>query len=158
MKKPLVFLALLSVSLFINAQIVFSAKTGDKELDGSLSELNVNAKLDLKGFKAEMNLSFNCGNQKVEELLVTMEPADVFMLLQIASTQNKSHDVIIASWKRNKKGWGAVAKEMGIKPGSPAFHAMKNNAKGKNANMKAKKESKGGEKGNGNGGNKGNKK
>ncbi len=152
MKKQILLFIFSACVLVLNAQ-TFAGKTGDKELDQNLSELNINAKLDLKGFKAEMNLSFNCGNQTVDELLVTMEPADVFMLLQIAYTQKKSHDVIIASWKRNKKGWGAVAKEMGIKPGSPEFKALKANAKGKNANMKAKKGNAGGKPGNGNGNN-----
>ena len=140
--KKLIFLFTFSAGVLSLEAQTFSPKSGDKELDLNLSELNAGAKLDLKGFKAEMNLSFNCGNQKVEELLVTMEPSDVFMLLQIAQLQNKSHDVIIASWKRNKKGWGAVAKDMGIKPGSPAFKALKDGAKGKNTNMKTKAKAK----------------
>jgi len=28
---------------------------------------------------------------------------------------------------KEKKGWGSIAKELGIKPGSEQFHALKNN-------------------------------
>lgn len=152
--KKLVFTLLAFAALHLSSQTVtFKAGTGDKELDVQLNELNANAKLDIKGFKAEMNVSFNCGNQAVDELMVKMNnnPADVFMLLQIAFQMKKSHDVILASYNRHrgKGGWGAVAKEMGIKPGSPEFHAMKNSAKGKNGKMKEKVK---GNSGNGKGG------
>lgn len=155
--KNLLIIGLAILALNLAAQTVtFKAGTGDKELDVQLNELNTNAKLDMKGFKAEMNVSFNCGNQAVDELMVKMNnnPADVFMLLQIAFQMKKSHDVILASYNRHKVkgGWGAVAKEMGIKPGSPEFHAMKNSAKGKNGKMKEKVKANKGNPGNGNSG------
>ena len=39
---------------------------------------------------------------------------------------------MVEVYKSNKsKGWGAIAKEMGIKPGSAEFHAMKKSMKSK---------------------------
>ena len=35
-------------------------------------------------------------------------------------------DVVDAYDKNKSKGWGALAKELGIKPGSKEFHALKN--------------------------------
>ncbi|MCC7301421.1 MAG: hypothetical protein IT233_02155 [Bacteroidia bacterium] len=155
MKTTLLHLFVIMVYTMSAQTVTFKAGTGDKELDVQLNELNASAKLDMKAFKVEMNTSFNCGNQLIDELMVKMggNPADVFMLLQIAQQMNKSHDAILASFNRHKGkgGWGAVAKEMGIKPGSPEFHALKNSAKGKNGKMKGKKannDSKGGGGGN----------
>ena len=62
-------------------------------------------------------------------------------------------DDVIISYKKNKeKGWGVIAKEMGIKPGSPEFHALK----GKTKTRKDKGKSEGKGKGNGNSKGKGN--
>jgi hypothetical protein len=48
----------------------------------------------------------------------------VFQLGQMARTQPER---VLAVYKPNrKKGWGAIAKELGIKPGSAEFHALKN--------------------------------
>ena len=154
MRTFILFLCFTATSFGAFAQTVtFKAGTGDKELDVSLSDLNASAKLDLPGFKAEMNLSFNCGNQKIDELLVKMQPGDVFMVLQIANLAKKDMDKIVAAWEK-KRGWGQIAKDMGIKPGSPEFHTMKKNAKDKKDKMKERGKSKGN---NGNGADKGKK-
>lgn len=42
-------------------------------------------------------------------------------------------------WKNKSKGWGLTAKEMGIKPGSPEFKALKQKSREKSKKMKAKK-------------------
>jgi len=38
----------------------------------------------------------------------------------------KPIDYVTEQYKENKgRGWGALAKSLGIKPGSPEFHALK---------------------------------
>lgn len=118
----------------VNAQIsaTFSAKSGDAELDVSLSNINTQAKLDLTVFKNDMTVSFGITNAKLDNLLISMHPADIFMSLQIGKIVAKPIDIVVASYKKNKsKGWGVIAKEMGIKPGSKEFHALKGKAKEK---------------------------
>jgi hypothetical protein len=57
----------------------------------------------------------------------------------------RSIDVVTAQYKKNKgRGWGALAKSLGIKPGSPEFHALKRGddlygQKGKGKGKKDKK-------------------
>lgn len=119
---------------FVNAQntINFSAKSGDAELDISLADLNAKAKLDLSVFKKDMSVSFGITEGKLDKFLVTMQPADVFMSLQIGKLVSKPVDEVVKSYEKNKsKGWGVIAKEMGIKPGSKEFHELKGNAKAK---------------------------
>jgi hypothetical protein len=39
---------------------------------------------------------------------------------------HKQPEVVMATYESHKgKGWGVIAKELGIKPGSAEFHALK---------------------------------
>lgn len=152
MKKITLIIALLfNVAAF--AQLSFTAKTGDSELDVSLDKLNMNAKIDLPLFKNDINIDFGIPIPKIDKLLGFMQPADVFMTAQIANLSGKDPDVVAESYKKNKdKGWGVIAKEMGIKPGSPEFHALKGKAKDKgNKGNKGNSKGNGGGNGGGNG-------
>jgi len=154
MKKAFLLTILLSSSLFMNSQnFSLSAKSGDVELDANLNELNIKAKADLPLFKKDLSIEFNIGENKIDNMLqLQMSPADVYMTLQVADIVKKDPEVVTASYTKNKdKGWGVIAKEMGIKPGSAEFHALKGKAKNKKD-----KSGKGKEKGNGNGNGKGN--
>lgn len=148
-----VFLIALS---FMNAQnFALSAKSGDAELDANLNEINVKAKTDLQVFKKDLAIEFNIGEPKIDKMIVDlkMSPADTYMTLQVADLTKKEPDVVLKSFTANKdKGWGVIAKEMGIKPGSPEFHALKGKTKGKK-DKSAKGNGKGG---NGSGGGEGN--
>lgn len=141
MKKYLYFLLLLLPAGWLSAQSVsFTAKSGDTELDASLSEMNASAKLDLGAFKADVSLNFGLPKPKIETLLVTMQPADVFMSAQVAVIIGKPVDDVVLVYNRNKgKGWGVIAKELGIKPGSKEFHQLKDSTKKKNKEWKEKK-------------------
>ncbi|MFL5753412.1 MAG: hypothetical protein ACJ76F_08395 [Bacteroidia bacterium] len=128
---------------FKSQQLSFSAKTGDSEMDLYLKDINTKALADPEQFKISASTSFNIGKTKIDLMLTNMAPGDVYMALQLASSTGKPVDEVVSAYTKNKgKGWGVIAKEMGIKPGSPEFHAMKKA-------MKNKKE-------NGNSGNKGN--
>jgi hypothetical protein len=153
MKKLLLFVSVFATTI-INAQnFSVSAKTGDNELDVSLSNINTNAKADINLFKKDLSIEFNIGEPKIDKMLeIQMSPADIFMTLQVADIVKKDPDVVCESYKKNKdKGWGLIAKELGVKPGSPEFHALKGKAK----NKKEKKNGNGNGQGKGNGKGKG---
>lgn len=154
--KKILFIIVSLFTLTVNAQLsaTFSAKSGDTELDVSLSDLNAKAKLDISVFKTDMSVSFGINNGKLDNLLLTMHPADIYMSLQIGKMVAKPIDVVVASYNKNKsKGWGVIAKEMGIKPGSKEFHELKGKAKSKGA--KKEKTNGNSDKGNGAGNSKG---
>ncbi|MEY4605009.1 MAG: hypothetical protein RIT43_2301, partial [Bacteroidota bacterium] len=70
-----------------------------------------------------------------------MAIADVFMSFEIAALTKKNVDDVVKSYEKNKdKGWGVIAKEMGIKPGSEQFHALKGNSKKASENSKGNSE------------------
>ena len=72
-----------------------------------------------------------------------MKAGDIYMVLEIGKLTNKPPDEVVKVYQANKKkGWGAIAKELGIKPGSPEFHALKGDADSKA--KKSKEKQKGG--------------
>ena len=54
------------------------------------------------------------------------EPADAFMVFQLGRMGQCPPERVMEVYKtRHGQGWGAMAKELGIKPGSAEFHALK---------------------------------
>ena len=155
--KKAIFLGLILVSGIALGQ---DYRSGDVELDASLKIVNTDGNKDLSAFKLSLTKTFSVPMPKVEAVFrVGMNPGDAFMAFQISSLTRKPIEDVITVYKRSKsKGWGAMAKEMGIKPGSAEFHALKGKAKEKSkGNSKPKSTGGGSEKGNGNsGGSKGN--
>lgn len=133
MKKTLLILATVFVfGTNYSQTISFSPRTGDVEMDGFLKDINTKAKNDLNGFINNATTTFNIAKDKVEGLIQIMDPGDVFMTLQTAQVINKPVDEVKDAYIKGKdKGWGQIAKELGIKPGSAEFHALKNKMKGK---------------------------
>ena len=53
---------------------------------------------------------------------------------------HRSWDEVLREYKENKgKGWGVIAKNLGIKPGSREFHELKDDDSGMIALAKGKK-------------------
>jgi len=139
MEKLLIVLCLLFSSVISNAQISFN--TGNSEMDADLSNINVNAKLDFGAFKTNLNLSYNISEKKIDYLSISvkMEPAEIYVALELAKLSGKSIDDVVEIYKVHKeKGWGYIAKQLGIKPGSPEFHKLKENVKNKGSKGKGK--------------------
>jgi len=128
MEKLLIVLCLLFSSVISNAQI----STGNSEMDADLSKINVNAKLDFGAFKTNLNLTYNISEKKIDYLSITvkMEPAEIYLALELTKLSGKSIDDVVEIYKVHKeKGWGYIAKQIGITPGSPEFHKLKENVK-----------------------------
>jgi hypothetical protein len=150
MKKLFVLLSLGLTTTLSAQNFSLAAKSGDSELDVSLSEMNIKAKTDLTLFKKDLSVEFNYGEDKIDNMLkAQLSPADVYMTLQVADLVKKEPETVLTSYQKNKdKGWGVIAKEMGIKPGSAEFHALKGKAKNKK-DKAGKGNGKGGGKGKG---------
>ena len=146
MKKIILLLVLCAGGAAINAQVsTFKPATGDAELDGVLKDIDSKAKKDIVAFEERVAGNFNIAKEEVEQAVKVLPPGDVFMAAQISSTVNKPFPAVVETYQANKdKGWGEVAKEMGIKPGSPEFHEMKKalKANGKKGKAKGKDKSK----------------
>ena len=140
MKKVFILHSILFLSVISNAQVPFN--TGNAELDADLSKINANAKLDFGTFKTDLKLSYNISDKKIDYLSISvkMEPAEIYLSLELSKLSGRSVDEVVEIYKVHKdKGWGYIAKQLGIKPGSAEFHKLKENTKNKEAKGKSKK-------------------
>jgi len=126
----------------LSAQVKFNS--GDADLDKDLETINTNAKSDLPAFHAELSASFGVTSKNIEYMTsIKMEPAEIYFALEIAAAIGKPVEEVVSTYEKNRdKGWGYVAQQMGIKPGSAEFHALKGKSKTKKEKVS---------KGNGNG-------
>lgn len=124
---------MLGVATSSNAQIVkFTATVGDLEMDNLLTDIHNQALKDITAFHNNVVNSFNIVGSKIDAALKILPPGDIYMAAQLSVSINKPFEEVVQTYSANKsKGWGAIAKEMGIKPGSPEFHAMKKSMKSK---------------------------
>lgn len=92
-----------------------------------LKDLNIRAQADVSGFRATLATRFKIGDTQVGLVLSNVgSPADAFMVLRLGEMCGKPADYVLERYKANQgQGWGVLAKSLGIKPGSPEFHALK---------------------------------
>lgn len=92
-----------------------------------LKELNVKAVNDPSGFKAQLAARFKIGDTQVSTVIGNVsQPADAYMVLRLGEMSGQPVDRVTETYKSGKgQGWGKLAKSLGIKPGSPEFHALK---------------------------------
>lgn len=117
--------ALVTVTLALILLSPLAALAGG--LDGFLANVNVQARADLPGFSASLSTQFGVPVPQVQAVIRAVpQPADAFMVLQLGQMSGRQPDRVLAVYQPNRqKGWGAIAKELGIKPGSAEFHALK---------------------------------
>jgi hypothetical protein len=145
--KSRAFLVPLICLLLTLAAFTFNA-SADSGLNFALTELNAAARLDFGSYRANISLSYNLSASKIDYLHVSlgMQPSDIFMAAELSVICGKPIDQIVMVYRSHRhRGWGYIAKELGIKPGSAKFHALKNKAnyhsgkiKHKNKNQKNK--------------------
>ena len=108
--------------------LVAAPGVASASLDSFLSSVNVQARADLPGFHAQVSAQFGVPVPQVEAVLGRVAtPADAFMVFQLGQMAHRPPETVVQTYQTHKgKGWGVIAKELGIKPGSREFHALKN--------------------------------
>jgi hypothetical protein len=78
-------------------------------------------------FQDTLGTLFRLPIQQIEDLAeIVPKPSDLFMILRIGQLSGRPMDDVLGAYRSGHgKGWGVIAKEMGIKPGSQAFHELK---------------------------------
>lgn len=92
-----------------------------------LDQLSVEAQADPAGFIARVATRFRVGNAEVQAVVDNIGGyADGYMVMRLAEMSHHPVSYVSERYPQySKKGWGAFAKSLGIKPGSPEFHALK---------------------------------
>ncbi|MBW2095064.1 MAG: hypothetical protein JRI80_09260 [Deltaproteobacteria bacterium] len=106
--------------------LVFSsvAVAGDFEW---MRDFNIRAEVDPSGFRARLAARFQVGDLQIRTVLSNVEkPADAYMVFRLGEMSGRPAPYVVEQYKANRgKGWGVLAKSLGIKPGSREFHALK---------------------------------
>ncbi|HYE85355.1 MAG TPA: hypothetical protein VEA16_03295 [Vicinamibacterales bacterium] len=110
----------------------FDPRTGDAWLDVRLREIDVYARGNLDGYIDEVVISTAAPRPYIETLIYEYHypPADVWMIAEIAQVTSVPIADVASSYRTHRgRGWGEIAKALGVRPGSPAFHALKASSK-----------------------------
>lgn len=112
--------------------------TGDTELNNTLVSVNTAAKANIQDFKNRVVKTYGTDLNHVNSLFAGgMTAGDVVIAYEIAKVIKKPVNVVLSAWSKNKlTGWGVIAKNLGIKPGSAEFHQLKANTKSHSGGMK----------------------
>ncbi len=108
-----------------------------------MTDFNVRAQADPGGFRARLAARFHSDDAQVNAVIgAVAAAADAYMIFRLGEICSRPPDYVLERYKSGRgKGWGLLAKSLGIKPGSQEFHALKrgddlydagNKRKGKN--------------------------
>ncbi|MBX9403520.1 hypothetical protein K4L06_19590 [Lysobacter sp. BMK333-48F3] len=124
----------LGLAAGVQAQTIgYNIRTGDVWVDTRLGEINDYGYRYRDPFINEMTGYYGAPRSLIDELLGRRgwAPGDVYYACAIARALGVPCLNVVREYDRHPgQGWGAVAQRMGIKPGSPAFHALKRGAVG----------------------------
>lgn len=138
-----------SVGLIFAAGLAYgmnpSFGTGDLKLDSTLEQLNLAASADPDGFLRRLGSTYNLPEQELRHArdMYGLGGADLFMATGLARETHRPIYAVAEEFKQNRgQGWGVIAQDLGIKPGSSEFHQLKRDAKGSLNYMKSTAKSK----------------
>lgn len=108
------------------AQVVFISSSSASDFDW-MENLNIKAQADSSGFRVQLATRFHIGDAQVQTVIGNVGRAsDAYMVLRLGElTHRPIKEVVNVYHTHRKKGWGVIAKKLGIKPGSKEFHALK---------------------------------
>ena len=117
-------LGILSILLFMQLSFIPAVNAGDFNW---LNNLNIQAVADSSGYRLELATRFHIGDAEVKAVISKVGMlSDAYMILRIGELSHRPVGDVINVYRANRnKGWGVMAKSLGIKPGSSEFHALK---------------------------------
>ena len=131
LKSIALAIALATAGGAVHAQdltVGWNPRSGDVWVDTWLGDMNRYGTRYRDPFVDEM-VRYHCAPRDlVTDLLGRRRwaPGDVFMACNIAAIIGRPCRYVVEAYERDRgHGWGNIAKQMGIKPGSPEFHRLK---------------------------------
>ncbi len=106
----------------------WNPRSGDVWVDSQLADVNRYGSRYRDPFIDEMVRYHDAPRDLVTELLVNRRwaPGDVYYACTIAQVIGRPCGYVADEWQQHHgEGWGAMAKRLGIKPGSAEFHRLK---------------------------------
>ena len=92
-----------------------------------VNDFNIQAQADPSGFRARLATRFRIGDAEISAVIGNVaSPADAYIVFRLGEMSGRPYDRVLREYKSSRgKGWGVIAKSLGIKPGSKEFHALK---------------------------------
>lgn len=106
----------------------WSPRTGDAWVDAVLADINAYGGRYPDAFTDELVRYRGAPRDVVAALLAdpAWTPGDVYFACALGQAIGRSCRYVADEWRAHPgEGWGALAQQLGIKPGSPQFHALK---------------------------------
>lgn len=122
----IIFSVILLSSFLLAQEMRVSFETGDDDINQHLNEVNAYAKAEYQFFKKDLSLKFGISTRDVDRFIYDekVRPGDLYYACTMSNVTGKRVNDVLVLYKE-KQGWGAVAQEYGIKPGSKEFHRLK---------------------------------
>ena len=106
----------------------WSPRTGDAWIDATLADINAYGRRYPGAFADELARYHGAPRDVVSALLAVpgWTPGDVYYACALAQVIGRSCRYVADEWQAHPgEGWGALAQRLGVKPGSPQFHQLK---------------------------------
>lgn len=120
--------------------------TSDSQLNIMLAKIDDDARADFSLWKRDISARNSVSESKITKWSVEFgfKGGEIYLVIEISKITRRPVDEVASVYRDNRgKGWGAIARELGIKPGSPEFHALKKGAGGQAAHAQQKGNGKG---------------
>ena len=91
-----------------------------------LDDISIHAGSNRAGFAADLSMHFGVPRSRVYYVMDTVRsPADTFMILELCRMTRRPPEYVMRTYHRHHhRGWGVMARELGIRPGSREFYAV----------------------------------
>ena len=120
---------ILSIALIMTVGLlsVAAQASADSEFNSFITSMDVQAETNMADFQVRLGAYFGASTSQVETIIRSVDrPGDAYMCFRVAEIAKKPVDIVLKEYKANKgRGWGVIAKNLGIKPGSREFHELK---------------------------------
>jgi len=124
-----ILLALAATTAHAQYAYGYDSRTGDPALDSVLDTINLLFNDEPDYYVDQIVYETQAPPVIVREYIVERHyaPADVYMIGELAQASGQPFATVASRFDANRgRGWGVIAKDLGIKPGSAQFHALKN--------------------------------
>lgn len=90
-----------------------------------MKDFNIKAEADADGVRVRLATTFKLNDTEIDLVWSnTKSPAEATVVVALADISDRPVREVVFAYQR-ANGWGQLAKSLGIKPGSQAFHALK---------------------------------
>mgnify|MGYP001095053287 FL=1 len=116
-----------TIVLSLSLVMLFAASAQAAQDFAWVNDFNIQAQADPSGFRARLATRFRIGDAEISAVIGNVaSPADAYIVFRLGEMSGRPYDRVLQEYKSSRgKGWGVIAKSLGIKPGSKEFHELK---------------------------------